>query len=150
MDEVFADAFYWIALANPADQWHAAAKEFDEANPATSLVTTEEVLSEFLNYYAEAGRHRRRIVGAMCEQVLLYPNLTVVAQSHESFSQGVALYRQREDRRVQLDRLYFDGCLSGTRHSASLNEGSSFRAGGVYGSVLKITPCRTSVVRERR
>lgn len=102
MDEVFADAFYWIALANPGDQWHDAAKKFDESNPNTLLVTTEEVLTEFLNFYAEAGNHRRKIVSRMCEQVLLHPNITVVSQSHESFSQGLKLYRQREDKGYSL------------------------------------------------
>lgn len=98
MNEVFADAFYWIALANPADQWHDAVKEFDKANPKASLVTTEEVLTEFLNFYAETGIYRRRIVGAMCEQVLLHPNITVISQSPKSFSEGFELYRQREDK----------------------------------------------------
>lgn len=102
MDEVFADAFYWIALANPADQWHNAVKQFDEANPNVSMVTTEEVLTEFLNFYAEAGKHRRRIVGSMCGQVLVHPNITVVSQSNESFSQGFELYRQREDKGYSL------------------------------------------------
>ncbi len=102
MNEVFADAFYWIALSNPADQWHTAVKQFDEANPDAALVTTEEVLTEFLNFYAEAGKHRRRIVSAMCEQVLLHPNITVVSQSHEYFLQGFELYRQREDKEYSL------------------------------------------------
>ncbi|MCY7345976.1 MAG: PIN domain-containing protein [Pyrinomonadaceae bacterium] len=102
MDARFADAFYWIALSNPADQWHDALKKFDEDNPDVLLVTTEEVLTEFLNFYAEAGKHRRRIVGVMCEQVLLHPNITVVSQSHESFSQGFELYRQREDKGYSL------------------------------------------------
>ena len=102
MEEIFADAFYWIALANPADQWHEAAKRFDEDNPDALLVTTEEILTEFLNYYAEAGARRRRIVGAMCEQVLTHPNITVIPQSHESFLQGLELYRQREDKGYSL------------------------------------------------
>ena len=99
MEIVFADAFYWIALANPADQWHAAAKQYDEAN---SLVTTEEVLTEFLNFYAEAGQHRRKIVGAMCEQVLLHPEITVISQSHGSFLDGLDLYRKRADKGYSL------------------------------------------------
>lgn len=102
MSEVFADAFYWIALANPADQWHDAVKQYDVNNPAALIVTTEEILTEFLNFYAEAGTHRRRIVGAMCAQVLLHPNITVMAQSSESFSQGLELYRQREDQGYSL------------------------------------------------
>ncbi len=93
MDEIFADAFYWIALANPADQWHAAAKKFDEDNPDAVLVTTEEVLTEFLNYFAGSGERRRKIVGAMCEQILVHPNITVIAQTHGSFMRGLHLYR---------------------------------------------------------
>jgi uncharacterized protein len=102
MDEVFVDAFYWIALANPADQWHNTVKHYDKNNPDTLLVTTEEVLTEFLNYYAEAGSYRRRIVGQMCEQVLLHPSITVISQSHESFLHGLELYRQREDKGYSL------------------------------------------------
>lgn len=102
MEEVFADAFYWIALANPADQWHGAVKRFDEENPNALLTTTEEVLTEFLNYYAGAGTRRRRIVGTMCEQVLSHPNINVISQSHESFSQGLDFYRQREDKGYSL------------------------------------------------
>ena len=94
--------FIGLRLPNPADQWHIAVKQFDESNPDRELVTTEEVLTEFLNFYAEAGMRRRRIVGAMCEQVLLHPNIIVVSQSHESFSKGLELYRQREDKGFSL------------------------------------------------
>ena len=59
-------------------------------------------MTEFLNYYAEAGTRRRKIVGAMCEQVLAHPNITVIPQSHESFLQGLELFRQREDKGYSL------------------------------------------------
>ncbi|MGI8468336.1 MAG: type II toxin-antitoxin system VapC family toxin [Pyrinomonadaceae bacterium] len=101
-DEIFADAFYWIALSNPADQWHDAAKRFGEENTDALLITTEEILTEFLNYYAEAGARRRRIVGQMCEQILTHPNITVISQSRESFSEGLEFYRQREDKGYSL------------------------------------------------
>lgn len=107
MDEVFADAFYWIALANPADQWHVAAKQYDTDHPDALLLTTEEVLTEFLNYYAEAGPRRRRIVAQMCGTVLSHPYITVVSQSHHSFSQGLTLYQQREDKGYS-----FTDCIS--------------------------------------
>jgi predicted nucleic acid-binding protein len=38
----------------------------------------------------------------MCEQILLYPHVTVMPQTHESFSQGLELYRQREDKGYSL------------------------------------------------
>ena len=102
MKEVFADAFYWIALANPADQWHDAAKEYDRKNPGALLITTEEVLTEFLNYFAEAGKHKRMIAGKMCGQVLIHPNITVLHQSHESFANGFGSYQTREDKGYSL------------------------------------------------
>jgi len=43
---VFADTLYWIALFVPGDSWSKAATAVDLA--AVSLVTTEEVLGEFL------------------------------------------------------------------------------------------------------
>jgi hypothetical protein len=49
---VFADTFYWLALARPRDSWHAAASGWAAANPLTPLVTTDEVLTEFLNALA--------------------------------------------------------------------------------------------------
>ena len=29
MRELFADTFFWTALADPQDRWHRAAREFD-------------------------------------------------------------------------------------------------------------------------
>jgi predicted nucleic acid-binding protein len=102
MEEFFADAFFWIALANPADQWHKAAKRFDEENSSVFLLTTEEVLTEFLNYFAKSGEHRRRIVGAMCQQILAHPNINVIPQTRETFLRGLALYLQRNDKGYSL------------------------------------------------
>lgn len=102
MTEVLADAFYWIALANPADQWHDAVKKYSQLNPAVRLITTQEVLTEFLNFYAKAGNYRRKIVAAMCQQVLVHPNITVISQSNDSFWRGFDLYRQREDKGYSL------------------------------------------------
>ena len=46
---IFADTFYWLALARPRDAWHAVVWRWAKANPATRIVTTDEVLGEFLN-----------------------------------------------------------------------------------------------------
>ena len=102
MSDVFADAFYWIALANPADQWHEATKSFDRENPNSRIITTEEVLTEFLNYFADSGTHRRSIAVEMCDQVLIHPNVTVVPQSHETFLKGLDLYKNRLDKGYSL------------------------------------------------
>jgi hypothetical protein len=49
---VFADAGYWIALFNPRDQLHAKAISISTTLQGRSIVTSQMVLTEFLNHYA--------------------------------------------------------------------------------------------------
>jgi hypothetical protein len=51
----FADTFWWIALANPKDAWHARAIAWEAAHPNARFVTTEEILSELLTWFAGTG-----------------------------------------------------------------------------------------------
>ena len=55
MTPYFVDSVHWIALANPNDQWHKDAVRIASSTKDASLVTTEEVLIELLNFYAEAA-----------------------------------------------------------------------------------------------
>ena len=55
MRRVFADASYWIAIANPRDQWHIKAVHAMQSLGQATVVTTEEVLDEFLTYYSGHG-----------------------------------------------------------------------------------------------
>ena len=78
MRRLFADTLSWFALFVPTDEWHERAGSFDLADVA--LVTTEEVLSEFLP--------DRKV--------------EVVIQSHQSFLAGLALYERRPDKQYSL------------------------------------------------
>jgi predicted nucleic acid-binding protein len=49
---VFADAGYWIALFNLRDQLHAKAISVSTILPGRSIITSQMVLTEFLNHYA--------------------------------------------------------------------------------------------------
>ena len=102
MTEIFADSFYWIALANPADQWHQAARAFSQINQEAVLVTTDEVLVEFLNYFAESGEHTRGVITQMCQQVMNHPDIIVLAQTRGSFLEGFSLYQVRLDKGYSL------------------------------------------------
>ena len=68
MPEVFADTFYWIAILNPADKFHRAARTFGQISPESSLVTTDAVLTEVLNYFSQTGERMRQAAAALCEQ----------------------------------------------------------------------------------
>src|SRR5207247_7388730 len=91
-----------IALANPAEQWHQASRDFSKANQDATLVTTDEVLTEFLNYFAEAGEHMRNVITQMCEQVMNHPRIVVLPQTRESFLKGLSLYQERPDKGYSL------------------------------------------------
>ena len=52
---VFADTFYWLALARPRDPWHKAAVRWAAANPSVRIVTVDEVFTEFLNALGGTG-----------------------------------------------------------------------------------------------
>ncbi len=98
MPEIFADTFYWIALANPADASHQTARAFSRTNPEATLVTTDEVLAEFLNYFAAAGERKRGIVVAMFEEAIRHANIEVLPQTRQSLLRGFDLYGARSDK----------------------------------------------------
>ena len=65
-------------------------------------MTTEEVLTEVLAFFAERGRHLRELAAASVEKILAEPGIIVLAQSHESFLDGFAFYKSRPDKGYSL------------------------------------------------
>lgn len=51
MTALFADTFYWIALADSADSAHRRALMLAAERAASQIVTTDEVLTEYLNFF---------------------------------------------------------------------------------------------------
>jgi predicted nucleic acid-binding protein len=98
VSEIFADSFYWIALANPADAWHQTATKFSQTNIEAMLVTTDEVLGEFLNYFSAAGERKRGVVANMFEETMSHPRVLVIPQTRESLLRGFTLYKARADK----------------------------------------------------
>ena len=98
MRRVFADTFYWIALINPRDQSHQDAIALSKALQPFQIVTTEDVLSEFLNYYGNRGTHLRRAAARLARQITADPKIQVLHQSHNMFLAGFKLYEERPDK----------------------------------------------------
>jgi predicted nucleic acid-binding protein len=95
MTEVFADAFYYIALLNPADRFHAAAIEATQVL-LEPLVTTAWVLIEVADALsAPAVRHR---TGRLLEEIKDDPNVTLISEFEPWFERGLALFRSRADK----------------------------------------------------
>lgn len=102
MSEIFVDSFYWIAVANPADAWHQTATNFSQTNAEATLVTTDEVLIEFLNYFSAAGERKRSVVAKMFEETMSHPRVLVIPQTRESLLRGFVLYKARADKGYSL------------------------------------------------
>ena len=97
MRVVFADTFYWIALTLPGDVAYARAQLVTD-----DVLTTEEVLTEYLTFFSSAPEYLRREVTANVEAILIDPGVRVIPQSHASFVAGFELYRARPDKGYSL------------------------------------------------
>lgn len=102
MKRVYADAGYWVALASRHDQLHVRARQVSRSLNAVQIVTSEEVLTEFLAYFCERGRTMREAAVRFVEGILTNPGIVVRAQSHQTFADGFALFRSRPDKGYSL------------------------------------------------
>ena len=102
MNELFVDTLHLVALINPKDQWHQKSVEMETATRENDLITTEEVLTEFLNFYAEYGEFMRMKVSAFTRQILLDVRVKVLPPSESNFLEALELYESRLDKGYSL------------------------------------------------
>jgi predicted nucleic acid-binding protein len=102
MRRVFADAHCWVAILNDQDQSHAAAQAMSQALQSVPIMTTEEVLIEVLAFFCERGEYLRQSAVVFVESILSNPGIEVRHQSHQSFLDGIALYKARPDKESSL------------------------------------------------
>jgi predicted nucleic acid-binding protein len=98
---IFADTFYWIALTNKRDSAHRAVMDFTATLGPRTVVTSDEVLTEFLAFCASDER-LRAVAGRAVSGLLSNPDIRVIAQSRNSFVEGLALYNSRPDKGYSL------------------------------------------------
>jgi predicted nucleic acid-binding protein len=102
MSALFADTFYWIALADLTDSAHRRAMALTVERKDSLIVTTDEVLTEYLTFFATAPEQMRRKAVTNAQRILEHPGVRVVPQSRESFLSGMALYQSRPDKGYSL------------------------------------------------
>lgn len=113
MRTVFADTFYWIALLNPKDQAHARAISVSKSLGTVRITTSEEVLTESLNYFGTRGPFFRGAATKLLERMI-----QIMPQSHEGLLAGCQLYQARPDKGYSLT-----DCISMTiMHREGLSE----------------------------
>ncbi len=102
MTRIFADACYWIALLNRKDQLHLAATTAQKRLKKSHFVTTDEVLTEVLNFYSSRGKEIRNATAMTVEAIRKDSRVTVVEQSRTTFDGGFARYKRDTDKQYSL------------------------------------------------
>ncbi len=102
MKAIFADTFYWAALTSIDDSAHDRAMELSRTLAPDRIVTTDEVLSEYLAFFAGARPSVRAEAGKNVTDLLRSVSVLVFPQSRDSFLAGLELYRARPDKGYSL------------------------------------------------
>jgi predicted nucleic acid-binding protein len=102
MPRYFVDTFYWVALSDPRDQWHARVLVFSRSLSAYHLYTVDEVLAEYLTFYSASSSRVREDAVQTVRDILRDPHITVMPQSHGSFLDALAFYASRLDKQYSL------------------------------------------------
>ena len=97
MPALFADSGYWIALMYPSDELHNRASTVAASLGATSIVTTQMVLAETLNFMAGLGESRRGFAAELMQRLQTDPNVEIVSQSDSQFRAALDRYASRSD-----------------------------------------------------
>jgi uncharacterized protein len=66
MPSLFADTGYWIALINPRDSLHDKAITVGKQLGSSAIVSSDMVLTEVMNMFAERGSHLRDVGVKAC------------------------------------------------------------------------------------
>jgi predicted nucleic acid-binding protein len=96
--DVFADTAYWVALINPRDELHGRAREASAALAGARIVTSEGILTELLNSFAEGRRHLRTAASNAVASLRSSPGVVIVPQTSSGFSEAFRHYRERNDK----------------------------------------------------
>jgi predicted nucleic acid-binding protein len=99
---VFADTFYWLAMARPRNLWHAATRNWSAQNASTCIVTTTEVLTKYLNGLAKGGPAARAHAVNTVRAIRNDPQVDVLPQTQADFDAALALYDTRPDKSYSL------------------------------------------------
>ncbi|RJP34577.1 MAG: PIN domain-containing protein [Phycisphaerales bacterium] len=95
---IFADTSYWFALLDKTDEWHDRAVAAQSRLAGARLVTTDEVLGEFLNLVSARANRLRGVAADWVVQAHRASDMLVEVQTRASFDGGLELYRNRLDK----------------------------------------------------
>ena len=101
-NRVFADTFYWVAVLNLKDSRHFQAIEIRELLGDIIVVTTESVLIEVLNYFAEFGSFTRKSAVDAVRTIMHDEEIEYISHSPYIFPEALDFYEKRIDKGYSL------------------------------------------------
>jgi predicted nucleic acid-binding protein len=102
MREVFVDTSFFIAILNPKDRLRSRAERVARSLGNVRLVTTDGVLFEVLNYFAEWGSMQRRAAAQAVRRARASTSTTVIPQTRDGFDRALDRYAVRLDKGYSL------------------------------------------------
>ncbi len=102
MRTVFADTLFWIALIRPRDSWRNETREALRKIGEARLLTTDEVLSEFLTAISSAGPILRQKAVETVHFLHNSKKINIIPQSRDSFLRAMSRYSARSDKAYSL------------------------------------------------
>ena len=102
MNSVFVDSLYFIAVTRPNDAWKLAARDARQKLGDVALVTTDEVLTEYLSAFANHNAYLRQAALKTVQNILADPVYEVIPQSRDTFLGAIAFYGNRLGRKYSL------------------------------------------------
>jgi predicted nucleic acid-binding protein len=98
MERVFADTGYWIALLNPRDDLHEKAAATSREYGPSRIVTSEMVLTEFLNSFSDYGPRLRQAAARAVASLRNTPQIVIVPQTSPPFEKALKRYQDMADK----------------------------------------------------
>lgn len=129
---LFADTCYWIAILNPRDQLHERAVGVSQTLTAARIVTTDEVLTEFLNYFGDRGILLRQAATRMVMHMQVDRRIHIEPQSRETFVAGFSFYRARLDKGYSLTDCISMNLMRQMQLTEALTNDGHFSQEGFY------------------
>lgn len=102
MNEIFVDTLHFAAVLNPKDQWHELALAVEAKINIARLVTTETILHEFLNFFAEFPPRTKKRAADFVKDLYETQAVEIISHTPGVFFDGLRLYESRLDKSYSL------------------------------------------------
>ena len=99
MSSIFVDTGFWVGFINPNDALHHVANRLAPRLSKRNWITSDLVVTEFLNQFASAGEYwRTRVADYARRAIVDNSRIEVVESTPELLTRAIDLYSNRPDK----------------------------------------------------